>query len=397
MKKPLLNLKKQNTKSDYYDYNLVAVIVLLVCFGLVMLYSTSSYMAEVNYGNDMFYFKKQALISAACLIVALFISKILDYHVLLPFTTALYVASLILMGLVRTPLGHSSHGATRWLYIGPINFQPAEIAKIAVIIMMAYMIGKMGRKVKTLKSCMILGLPGAGLALAAYVLTDNLSTAMIILGITVGMVFVAHPDTRPFIIIGIVGIVLIVIGVLFLVATTKDSNSFRVMRVLVWLQPEKYSDEGGYQTLQALYAIGSGGFFGRGLGNSIQKLGSVPEAQNDMIFSIICEELGLPKFQRDEQQKTQGMSNAEYYPAVTGESWKFELMRVIDECMRYAGNFYTYCAAGNPEHCRCTESDAEYRCYIALYQLRRNIDRIPDVGDGNCPQCGPSDKISRVK
>ena len=197
------------------------------------------------------------------------------------------------MGLVRTPLGHSSHGATRWLYIGPINFQPAEIAKIAVIIMMAYMIGKMGRKVKTLKSCMILGLPGAGLALAAYVLTDNLSTAMIILGITVGMVFVAHPDTRPFIIIGIVGIVLIVIGVLFLVATTKDSNSFRVMRVLVWLQPEKYSDEGGYQTLQALYAIGSGGFFGRGLGNSIQKLGSVPEAQNDMIFSIICEELGV--------------------------------------------------------------------------------------------------------
>ena len=250
MKKPLLNLKKQNTKSDYYDYNLVAVIVLLVCFGLVMLYSTSSYMAEVNYGNDMFYFKKQALISAACLIGALFISKILDYHVLLPFTTALYVASLILMGLVRTPLGHSSHGATRWLYIGPINFQPAEIAKIAVIIMMAYMIGKMGRKVKTLKSCMILGLPGAGLALAAYVLTDNLSTAMIILGITVGMVFVAHPDTRPFIIIGIVGIVLIVIGVLFLVATTKDSNSF-------------------------------------------QKLGSVPEAQNDMIFSIICEELGV--------------------------------------------------------------------------------------------------------
>ena len=128
MKNPLLNLKKQNTKSDYYDYNLVAVIVLLVCFGLVMLYSTSSYMAEVNYGNDMFYFKKQALISAACLIGALFISKILDYHILLPFTTALYVASLILMGLVRTPLGRSSHGATRWLYIGPINFQPAEVA-----------------------------------------------------------------------------------------------------------------------------------------------------------------------------------------------------------------------------------------------------------------------------
>ena len=192
-------------------------------------------------------------------------------------------------------IGYDAGGTSNysWYRVGGMTFQPAELAKIAVIIMMAYMIGKMGRKVKTLKSCMILGLPGAGLALAAYVLTDNLSTAMIILGITVGMVFVAHPKMRPFIIIGIVGIVLIVIGVLFLVATTKSSNSFRIMRVLVWLQPEKYSDEGGYQTLQALYAIGSGGFFGRGLGNSIQKLGSVPEAQNDMIFSIICEELGI--------------------------------------------------------------------------------------------------------
>ena len=283
MKKTLLNRKKQNKKSDYYDYNLVAVIVLLVCFGLVMLYSTSSYMAEVNYGNDMFYFKKQALISAACLIGALFISKILDYHILLPFTTALYVASLILMGLVRTPLGHSSHGATRWLYIGPINFQPAELAKIAVIIMMAYMIGKMGRKVKTLKSCMILGLPGAGLALAAYILTDNLSTAIIILGIAVTLIFVASPRYAQFIWMAVSGV-----GFLGIFLALE---SYRLERLAIWRNPEKY--EKGYQTLQGLYAIGSGGLFGRGLGNSVQKLGFLPEAQNDMIFSIVCEELGL--------------------------------------------------------------------------------------------------------
>ena len=283
MKKTLLNRKKQNKKSDYYDYNLVAVIVLLVCFGLVMLYSTSSYMAEVNYGNDMFYFKKQALISAACLIGALFISKILDYHILLPFTTALYVASLILMGLVRTPLGHSSHGATRWLYIGPINFQPAELAKIAVIIMMAYMIGKMGRKVKTLKSCMILGLPGAGLALAAYILTDNLSTAIIILGIAVTLIFVASPRYAQFIWMAVLGV-----GFLGIFLALE---SYRLERLAIWRNPEKY--EKGYQTLQGLYAIGSGGLFGRGLGNSVQKLGFLPEAQNDMIFSIVCEELGL--------------------------------------------------------------------------------------------------------
>ena len=84
-----------------------------------------------------------------------------------------------------------------------------------------------------------------------------------------------------------------VVGVSILAASMDNSDNFRLQRILVWLDPEKYSDNGGYQTLQALYAIGSGGFFGRGLGNSIQKLGSIPEAQNDMIFSIICEELGI--------------------------------------------------------------------------------------------------------
>ena len=221
--------------------------------------------------------------------------KVWPVHVAL--TWGMVLPTLVLRNVSIGPLtiGYNAGDTDNysWYKLGGFTFQPAELAKIAVIIMMAYMIGKMGRKVKTLKSCMILGLPGAGLALAAYILTDNLSTAMIILGITVGMVFVAHPDMRPFIAVAAAGVILIVIGVLFLVATTKNSDSFRVMRVLVWLQPEKYSDEGGYQTLQALYAIGSGGLFGRGLGNSIQKLGSVPEAQNDMIFSIICEELGI--------------------------------------------------------------------------------------------------------
>ena len=290
--KKAIKKPKTKKKTDYYDYSLLAVIILLTCFGLVMLYSTSSYMAELNYGDDMYYFKKQAAISFGCIIIALGISQI-DYHILTKFTGVLYGMAAILMILVKTPLGRTANGARRWLNLGPLSFQPSEVAKIAVIVCLSYMIVNMGRNIKTLKAFMILAGSGSALAFLAYACTDNLSTAMIILGITVGMVFVAHPKMRPFIIIGIVGIGLIVIGVLFLVATTKSSNSFRIMRVLVWLQPEKYSDEGGYQTLQALYAIGSGGFFGRGLGNSIQKLGSVPEAQNDMIFSIICEELGI--------------------------------------------------------------------------------------------------------
>lgn len=285
---------QRKAKADYYDYSLVAVIVLLTCFGLIMLYSTSSYTAEINYGDDMFFFKKQAMISVACIIMALVISRI-NYRILNRFAAALYVAALVLMALVKTPLGQSSHGAQRWLNLGPIQFQPAEIAKIAVIVCLPYMIVHMGKKVRTLKGCMVLAGVGGLLAFAAYLFTDNLSTAIIIFCITAGLIFVAHPDMKIFVIIAAVGITLIVVGVLILNATASvdGSGSFRLRRIMVWLHPEEYADTWGYQTIQALYAIGSGGFFGRGLGNSIQKLGSVPEAQNDMIFSIICEELGI--------------------------------------------------------------------------------------------------------
>ena len=130
-------------------------------------------------------------------------------------------------------------------------------------------------------------------AFAAYAFTDNLSTAIIILGITVGMVFIAHPNRRLFWMMMGAGAVVVLIAVAFIMTTMQGSDNFRIQRILVWLHPEDYASGDGYQTLQALYAIGSGGFFGRGLGNSIQKLGSVPEAQNDFIFSIICEELGM--------------------------------------------------------------------------------------------------------
>ena len=285
---------RRKTKTDYYDYSLVAVIVLLTCFGLIMLYSTSSYMAQINYGSDMYFFKKQAIISVACIIMALIISRI-NYRILNRFSTALYVAALVLMALVKTPLGQSSHGAQRWLNLGPVQFQPAELAKIAIIVCLPYMIVHMGKKVRTLKGCMVLAVVGGGLALAAYVFTDNLSTAIIIFCITAGLIFVAHPDIKIFIIIAGVVIALAVIGVIFLNATVSvdGSGSFRLRRIMVWLHPEEYADSWGYQTIQALYAIGSGGFFGRGLGNSIQKLGSVPEAQNDMILAVICEELGV--------------------------------------------------------------------------------------------------------
>lgn len=279
-------------KPEYYDYNLVAAIILLTCFGLVMLYSTSAYTSTIKYGDDMYFFKKQAAISFVCIAGALFISMF-DYHILARFTGVLYGVAAGSMVLVRTPLGTVSNGARRWLRIGLIQFQPAEIAKIAVIVCLSYMIVHMGKKMNSLKACMTLGAMGTFLALLAYVCTDNLSTAIIIFCITVGMIFVAHPKTRIFLILAAVAIAFLAILVFVIGQSVKETDDFRLNRIIAWLHPENATGTAAYQTIQALYAIGSGGFLGRGLGNSIQKLGSVPEAQNDMIFSIICEELGI--------------------------------------------------------------------------------------------------------
>ncbi len=283
---------KMIEKPDYYDYSLVAAIILLTCFGLIMLYSTSAYTSTIRFNDDMYFFKKQTAISFVCIAGALFISMF-DYHILAKFTGVLYAVAAGTMILVRSPLGTVSNGARRWLKIGPIQFQPAEIAKIAVIVCLSYMIVHMGKKMNSLKACMILGAMGTFLALLAYVCTDNLSTAIIIFCITAGMIFIAHPKTRIFLIIAAVAIAVIAIGVFIIGQSVQQTDDFRLNRIVAWLHPENATGDAAYQTIQALYAIGSGGFLGRGLGNSIQKLGSVPEAQNDMIFSIVCEELGL--------------------------------------------------------------------------------------------------------
>lgn len=300
---PKKNKKTKAARNRYYDYNLVAIVVLLTCFGLVMLYSTSAYTAQVNYENDMQFFGRQTAISIASILIALFISR-LDYHVLYYISGAIYVTSIVLMLLVKfSPLGIEVNGARRWLTIIPgttIQLQPSELAKIAAITFIPCLIIKMGKNVKTLRGSIFLLCTGAVLALGAFQLTENLSTGIIIGAITVLMIFIAHPRTRPFIIGAVVLAVLVIVGRLVLqwvlgdtVVSTENLSSFRLERILVWLNPEQYSSEGGYQIMQALYAIGRGGFFGKGLGNSVQKLGPVPEAQNDMIFSIVCEELGV--------------------------------------------------------------------------------------------------------
>lgn len=286
-------VKKKEHSIAYFDYSLLAILICLICFGLVMLYSTSSYSAMMKQnGDSLFYFKRQVLFCIVGLIGMWIVSRI-DYHWYFERSKFFYFISIFMMFLVKTPLGKEVNGAKRWIKL-PFRqqLQPAEIAKIAIILFVPALICTMGREIKTLEGIVKVLAWGAFSAAVVFIITENLSTAIIVMGITCIMIFVVHPKTRIFIIIA-VGIILIgIVGARVLGMAMETSGNFRLRRILVWLNPEKYASEGGYQIMQALYAIGSGGFFGKGLGNSAQKM-IIPEVQNDMILSIICEELGV--------------------------------------------------------------------------------------------------------
>ena len=286
-------VKKKEHSIAYFDYSLLAILICLICFGLVMLYSTSSYSAMMKQnGDSLFYFKRQVLFCIVGLIGMWIVSRI-DYHWYFERSKFFYFISIFMMFLVKTPLGKEVNGAKRWIKL-PLGqqLQPAEIAKIAIILFIPALICTMGREIKTLEGIVKVLAWGAFSAAVVFIITENLSTAIIVMGITCIMIFVVHPKTRIFIIIAVGIILIVIVGARVLGMAMETSGNFRLRRILVWLNPEKYASEGGYQIMQALYAIGSGGFFGKGLGNSAQKM-IIPEVQNDMILSIICEELGV--------------------------------------------------------------------------------------------------------
>lgn len=233
----------------------------------------------MKFHDSFYYLKKQAFATVLGIVLMLFVAG-MDYHIWQRLAVFGYLAAVALSVAVML-FGREINGSKRWLALGPFSFQPSEFAKVALILFLADLVTKNVKKIGkmwTLCRIMFWILPIVGLVGAS-----NLSTAIIILGIGVILIFVASPKYAQFALMGIAGACFMGI---FLAL-----ESYRLERLAIWRNPEKY--EKGYQTLQGLYAIGSGGVFGVGIGNSVQKLGFVPEAQNDMIFSIICEELGL--------------------------------------------------------------------------------------------------------
>lgn len=287
--------RKRDRQTEYFfDYSLLLVVLFLLGFGLIMIYSTSSYNANLEYNDSAYYLKKQAFAAALGLMMMVIVAKI-PYHFWEPFATLGYIVSAVLILLVQTPLGMESHGARRWLRIGGMSLQPAEIAKLGMILFLASLVCKMGKSIRSLKGFGIVMCVPLPICLMVWQITDNLSSAIIIFGIAILMLFVASPDYKKFILTGLAGLAgaALLVYIISQQEMGAEGIGFRGERILAWLDPEAYASGKGFQTMQSLYAIGSGGIFGKGLGQSRQKLGFLPEAQNDMIFSIICEELGL--------------------------------------------------------------------------------------------------------
>ncbi len=299
------------------DTNMIVITMFLIIFGLIMIYSASYYKCSMskafNY-DSMHFLKNQALMACVGLVAMLVVSNV-NYHFWKKkFIVTLAVGlsiGLTLLLLTRffgegSPLNLTitANGATRWVKFGPISFQVAEPVKIAVIVVTAWLIDQYGAmeikwKKFTLKHWVVTAVilaPGVGLAGFLGIISSNMSSALIIALIGVVVYFAWHPKSAVFYVLAIIGVA--AVGLLIYVISKQgpvdaETEGFRLTRIRAWLDPYSYESDTSFQSLQALYAIGSGGLFGKGLGNSIQKLGSIPEPYNDFIFAIVCEELGV--------------------------------------------------------------------------------------------------------
>lgn len=263
------------------DYPFLITVCLLVAYGLMMLFSAGSAKAFANYGDTLYYFKNQ-LVGAILGIVGMYFCSKIDYHSLRHWALLFYVGCGVLLIMVLIPgLGTTSGGATRWLF----GFQPSEIAKFALILLISVWVERnqqyMPSFLKGFVPCIIM----LGIYVVLLILEPHFS-CIILMTLTVMLIlFVGGAKIKHFFYIAIPGIV----GAVALILV----EPYRMARVISFLDPFADVQGSGWQIVQSLYAIGSGGIFGVGLGQSRQKFQSLPEPQNDFIFSVLAEELGL--------------------------------------------------------------------------------------------------------
>ena len=274
------------------DVYFLLIVIALCIFGTVMVYSASAYTAELEFGDNLYYVKRHIIfITVAFAIGAVFIALAKPWFWRF-FALAAYAGSAVLLVAVLV-VGSEGNGAQRWIEIGPITIQPSEIAKMAIVMFLALIMSKYEKKIELsqrfrghFRYGVLYPVLAIGLICGLVMLEKHLSGLIIIglLGLTV--MVLGGTDMKWMGMICGAGVVAVAVVLLF--------SDYAQDRVMTWLFLEKADPEGAaWQTWQGLYAIGSGGIFGVGLGNSRQKYGYVSEPQNDFIFTIVCEELGL--------------------------------------------------------------------------------------------------------
>lgn len=292
--KKIKGVSSEKESNNKLDFGMLITIIILLCAGIVMVASASSYYALSNYNNSNYFLVRQLVFGIIGFICMLIISKI-DYRNYKRWGYLFYILCLVLLVLVLTPLGQTRNGAKRWLGFGALVFQPSEIMKIGLVIGMSTYLSLNYKKLTSLKGYAI---PMLMLVLVVVVMfmQKHLSGTIVMVVAAFAIIFASGIRIKArYVILG--GIFIVGLLAVFILMPSGDSTesngSFRLDRIVSFLNPEEDIKGGNWQAAQSLYAIGSGGIFGRGLGQSRQKYLWLPEAQNDFIFSVLGEELGL--------------------------------------------------------------------------------------------------------
>ena len=275
-------MKRYKVKMGQLDFVLFATIMLLVAIGVVMVYSASSYYAAFKYNDPEFFLKKQFL--WACIgCVFMFTAVKIDYHIIKKYTGVIMLVTVIL--LLAVFAFPSINGAKRWIQLGFASFQPSEIAKYTVVFFMAKSLDRKGEKVKEFLKGVCPYLLVSGFYAGLILVGKNLSIAAVIMIVTMIILFAV--GARFMHIFGIGSALVAAVGALTIL------EPYRMARLMNFTNPFADSQGDGYQLVQSLLALGSGGITGAGIGQSRQKCLYIPEPHTDFIFAIIGEELGL--------------------------------------------------------------------------------------------------------
>ena len=272
------------------DYTIYLVVVILVAIGVVMVFSASYLFTgrRAFFNYDAFFYLKRGGVLAVIGFLVMNLMANFPYQKLMRLAKPMYGIAVVLL-LAVFVFGKATNGSTRWIPLPIIGqFQPSEVAKVALIMILAYTIDKHKNILVTWKGFIQCSLLVGVVAVAVVI--GNLSTAIIICIIGFGIIFIASPYIMRFVVIGGTGAGTLVGGLMFMAA--NNSDNFRAGRFMAWIDPFSDQSRYGFQIINSLYAVASGGMFGLGIGQSRQKT-FLPEAHNDIIFSIICEELGF--------------------------------------------------------------------------------------------------------